>query len=106
MYMLSNNGVGPRDANEFKRFIRTEGAAEANRLEVNLTALDSLFVSPRDGQPYTINYGLRQVDSTRQPLVIVAEKVGHNSKRMVGFVGGWIEEVNAEKAAQLGLQTN
>jgi hypothetical protein len=106
VYTQVRGGVGPRDANEFKRFIRAEGSGDAQRLHVDLTQLDQLFISPRDEQPYLINYGLRLADEQNKRQIIVAERVGHNGKRAIGDLRGWVEEVDADQAAELDLKTS
>lgn len=106
IYVQRHNGVGPRNREEFKQFIQAQGKTEAKRLDVDLAQLDRLFVSPRDGQPYSINYGLRLMDEVHKRQIIISEMLGRDGKREIGFLNGWIEEVDADKADELSLKTN
>jgi hypothetical protein len=105
-YLRSHNGMGPRNAEDFKRFIRTDGAAEARRLEVDLSRPDELFTSPRDQQPIIINFGLRLGDTSQALPIVAYEARGRDGKRMVAFMNGMIKEVDAQQAADLGLKTD
>ena len=105
-YVGEHRGTGPHNEEEFKRFIRAQGADEARRSGVDLSQLDKLFISPRDAQPYVINYGLDQGDRSQGLQIIAHEAQGSDGKRVVAFMNGQIDEVNAERATELGLKSS
>jgi hypothetical protein len=104
IYLQSNKLTGPANEDEFKRFVRSQGAAEARRQEIDLGDLDQLFISPRDGQPYVVNYGLHFEPQKANQQVVVYETRGRDGLRAVAFATGWSEEVDAKRAAELGLK--
>ena len=104
-YIGLHGGQSPGSADEFKRFIRTDGAPQAKQLGVDLARLEELFICPRDQQPYFINYGLRVGDNSKGLPIIAYEARGRDGNRTVAFVNGQIDEVDANRAAELGLKT-
>lgn len=95
-----NRGVGPRDERQFREFIPTLGPDRLARMGVAVDDLDALFVSERDGKPFTIKYrsrrpetrGLGQGPAGQAParpteVAVVLEAVGVGGVRQVGFLG-------------------
>jgi hypothetical protein len=103
-YMQMHRAAGPVNLEEFKRFISNEGSTEARRLDVDLTNLDQLFLSPRDNEPYIINYGLHFDAKSIGRQVFIYESRGRDGRRAVAYATGWSEEVDPQKAAELGLK--
>lgn len=68
-----------------------------------VASVDELFVSPRDGQPYKlITLPRLPPPVAGQPgPVVVYEQDGLGGKRLVSYLGGATEEVDAEKFRQL-----
>lgn len=104
-YAGNNRGVGPRNEQEFKRFLQRVSAGDADRSALGASRLDVL-ISPRDGEPYIINYGLQVRGKSADLKVVAYEARGHNGRRAVAFIHGEIDEVTTERGVELGLQSN
>jgi hypothetical protein len=91
-YMSAHRGMGPKNEQEFKKYLqgrRDELAAE------QITDIDSLFISNRDGQPYTVVYGMTPAKSmTPTGRVVAYEKQGVDGKRMVAYELMSVEELD------------
>lgn len=91
-----HRGLGPKDEKQFREFIEKMGAERLGRIGVDASALDSLFSSERDGQPFVITYRQKKPE-VRGPapngkagsteIAIVREAVGQDGLRQVGFLG-------------------
>lgn len=57
--------------------------------------LDSIFISPRDGQPFEIRYGLK-LDPGTPTRAVAWEAQGHNGQRFVALSLGYVEEYDDE----------
>src|SRR3954454_5892981 len=55
-YRNAHRGNPPRDEAEFKQFITGLDAPQLAAAGVTAAEVDTLFVSPRDGQPYDVRY--------------------------------------------------
>jgi hypothetical protein len=92
-----HRGVGPKDEKQFREFIEKMGAERLGRIGVDVSALDSLFSSERDGQPFVITYRQKKADvhgpaaggkdGGVAEIAIVREAVGQDGLRQVGFLG-------------------
>lgn len=68
-------GVGPANEQELRRFIKNKSPAALEEMGVQADALDALFVSERDKQPFFIRYRLPIARGT-QALVFESQGVG------------------------------
>jgi hypothetical protein len=95
-----NQGRPPANEEEFKRFIRERGMGTLKQF--NIPDVDSLFISPRDKQPYVVIYGQPKGPPALagQP-VVVYEKVGVGGKRYVASSLGAVEEVDETRFREL-----
>jgi hypothetical protein len=91
---------GPKDENELKDFISSQGPRALERIGVSLDELESLFLSERDNEPFKIRYGLK-TNARQSPVPIVFETVGVDDKFMVAFSGFVCKEVDKAKYDQL-----
>lgn len=87
------NGKGPASEAEFKQHLESLGK---ERLEaMGLADLEKALVSPRDQQPYLVNYAWQPpppMEPTKAAYVI-AEKTGKDGKKLVGFATGTVKEM-------------
>ena len=99
-FQFRNGMRGPRDEEEFKRFIQND--MPHNKLEmmnVDPDAVDELFVSEMDGLPFEVNYGL--TGSAMSVMAVVFDQAGVDGIRRAGFTNGPVQEVNEEQYRQL-----
>lgn len=83
-FIRENKGKSPANEKELKEFIRK---ADSN---VNV---DDIFVSPRDREPYVVQY--KSGSNMLGPdAITVHEKTGVDGKRMVGFATGQVRIVD------------
>ena len=83
IYMQRNELKGPADKDELVEFLTTNRTAKAllSRMGVEVDAIEDIFVSDRDGQPFKIRWGVEGIAD--HAIVFEAEGVG--GKRMVAF---------------------
>jgi hypothetical protein len=94
-----HKGQPPANEAEFKEFIRNLPPESLKSL--NVTDVESLFVSSRDKQPYIVKYG-QASGSVGAPgkagpggmPVIAYEQVGVDGKRYIATTVGAVEEVD------------
>jgi hypothetical protein len=92
-----HHGQPPADEAQFKKYIASLEPGERETFGVK--SVDDVFISPRDGQPYVVRYGVRGSQFTESGVPIVAhEKTGVNGRYLtVTFMG----DVNEVDEAQL-----
>jgi hypothetical protein len=88
-FHATKKGKGPANEQALKDFIKNLSAEEKKQYEVP-DDVDALFVSPRDGQPYTMRYGVVPNPSSSEPLIW--EQAGQDGKRFVALSMGYVEE--------------
>jgi hypothetical protein len=99
---VAKNGKGPANEKALKGHIRSIPGFSLQASGVDPAAIDSLFVSDRDQEPFVVLYGLTiaQVSGTKAPLV-AHEKTGKNGKRLVGFANAKVELVDEARLQEL-----
>lgn len=95
-YQLEHDWRGPADEAQLKEFVRTYDPKRLERINVDPSKLDELFISERDGQPFKIRYGVpgNMMGST-EPVVF--EATGVDGLRMVGFLSMEQREVDSDE---------
>jgi hypothetical protein len=94
-YRNSHQGVPPKDEAQFKQYIKSLGASQLAAAGVSGAEIDTLFVSPRDGQPYEVRYNTPPpADDGGGPAAVVVERTGKNGKRLVAYSTGKVEEID------------
>jgi hypothetical protein len=84
---------GPADEAEFKSFLHKCDAHKLSRIGVDPNALDKLFISEGDGQPFKIRYGvLGSAMGSSAPVIF--ESAGDGKSRLVGFLNMQQREVD------------
>ena len=97
-YRASHKGMVPKDEAQFKEYIKSLDEKQLSSAGVSAAEIDSLFVSPRDNQPYDIRYNdPPPPDGPNGPSAVVVERVGKGGKRMVAYSMGKVEEIDDAK---------
>lgn len=93
-YQSENDWRGPADEAEFKEFLRNYNPANLQRIGIDPSKIDELFISERDGEPFKIRYGVAgSVMGSSEPVVF--EATGDGAHRQVGFLNMTQREVDA-----------
>ena len=80
-------------------FIETINPGLLERVDVDPTQLDSLFISERDGEEFEIRFGVKGSDMSL-PEAIIFEKTGVDGVRLVAFTGQKLEEISDDAEYQ------
>ena len=96
------NGELPRDANQFKDFLRKLDKTTLDGHGVDPNDLDKLLTSSRDGKPF-VWCDRKYMGTAASPVgaVMIYEQDGKDGKRMVAYEVGKIEEVDQATFKQL-----
>ena len=98
-YQRTNKGVGPKDEAKFKAFINESNTATLERMGVDPGAVDDIFISERDSEPFDIRFGV--YGATRGSFqAIIFEKTGLKGVRQVGFSNREIWDVEDDQEYQ------
>lgn len=83
MYKLNHGNVGPKDEDSLREYLTgDEGASvRLKRMGVDVSKIDDIFVSERDGQPFKVRWALEGPADH----AIVFESEGVGGKRLVAF---------------------
>ncbi len=92
-----HGGRGPRDEASFKEFIGGPGKGLMERR--GHANVETLFVSPRDGQPFVVLYD----DKKQSPptAVCIYEAQGIGGKRLAAASNGNVREMDANELSQI-----
>jgi hypothetical protein len=97
---LSRNGwEGPRDEATFRKFIQETPPHRLEMMQVDPNALDDLFRSERDGQPFQVRYEVKA--GLGSVTAIVFEHQGEDGRRQVAFTNGSVEEADEARCKAL-----
>jgi hypothetical protein len=99
-YLAAHRGQPPANEAEFKTFLKTLRPETLQSLEV--TDVDSLFLSKRDQKPYVIKYG--KVTGPLGPggmPVMAYEQEGVAGKRYIATMVGAVAEVDDARFREL-----
>jgi hypothetical protein len=92
-YQSEHDWRGPADEAEFKTFIRKYDPQRLSRAGVDPNAIDKLFTSEDDGQPFKIRYGVPG-SSMGSSAPVIFEAAGDGKLRLVGFLNMEQREVD------------
>lgn len=99
-YVGSHRGQSPPSEAEFKKFIQARPKAELDTLKA--ADVDSLFISPRDGQPYHVQYKVPLPPPGPQGAPVVAyEQTGEGGQRYVATSLGDVQLVDEAKFQEM-----
>jgi len=99
-FQMQNQNKGPADEAAFREFLSKRPAEKLEKIGVDPANLDALFVSDRDGEKFEILWGVN-ASPRDEPVAIVAESVGVDGKRMIGFHKKPHKEVEEAEYKQL-----
>ena len=86
------NGRGPKDEAEFKKFLSEFDPNKLKMMGINKDNLDGVFTSERDGQKFQIRYG---VGGGRGSVdAVIFEKAGANGTKQVAFTSGEVQDAD------------
>jgi hypothetical protein len=84
-YQMKHEWHGPPDEQAFKLFLRGYNPDKLTRIGIDPNAIDEVFVSERDGEPFKIRYGvLGSAMGSSEPVIFEAK--GVSGRRNVGFL--------------------
>jgi hypothetical protein len=92
-YQSQHEWRGPADEAEFKSFLQKYNPHKLTRIGVDPNALDKLFISERDGQPFKIRYGVPG-SAMGSSAPVIFESAGDSKGRLVGFLDMQEREVD------------
>ena len=99
-YQMKNRWRGPADEEAFKKFIRGYNPSKLERIGIDPSAIDELFVNERDGQPFKIRYSvLGSAMGSSEPVIF--ESAGVDGKFLVGFLNMEQREVDEAEYKRL-----
>ena len=102
-YIGQHRGQPPAHEEAFRKFVQEQPAEVLKSL--NVSSIEELFVSPRDGKPYKVLYGeAAKKAPSGGPAgapVIAYEQEGRGGRRWVASAMGAIEEVDETRFKQL-----
>jgi hypothetical protein len=99
-YVHQHAGQPPATEAEFKRYLAERG--EVLLKSEGVTSPDELFVSPRDDEPYVVRFGKDAAKLMSQGQgIIVHERTGVAGRRLVGYRGGFVNEVDEAEFLKL-----
>jgi hypothetical protein len=101
-FIGQHRGQPPADEAQFKQFITSKGKDLLRSF--NVSSVDELFVSSRDGKPYVVLYGAAATKGPPGPAgspVVAYEQEGVGGKRFVASSMGAVEEVDEARFKQL-----
>jgi hypothetical protein len=101
-YAVSQHGRGPADEQALKKHLRIQPDFLLKTNGIDPSAVDSLFSSERDGEPFVILYGVQisRISGTSAPLV-AHEKTGKNGKRLAVCANGKVELADEARLKEL-----
>jgi hypothetical protein len=92
-FQVNSYGIGPKDENEFKRFIKNEiGDYHLKLMNINPNNIDAIFVSEQDHLPFAVKYGIKGGPGIIDAVVF--EQKGSAGLRQVGINGAKVMEVD------------
>ena len=103
-YQMKHNWNGPKNEEKFKEFIRSVKPEKLQRIGIDPGAIDDLFVSSRDNEPFKIRFSVKgsamgSAMGSAEPGVF--EATGVEGARMVGFLNMQTRAVDESEYNQL-----
>jgi hypothetical protein len=101
-YAVAQQGKGPASEEVLKKHIRSQPEFILKTNGIEPGAIDGLFKSDRDQEPFVVVYGktIARIsgDSTK---LLVYEKTGRNGKRLIAYDNGKVDHVNEARLKEL-----
>ena len=99
-FQMKNDWKGPKDEKEFKDFLNKLSPTKLERIGIDPSTVDQLFVNERDGEPFKIRYSVPG-SAMGSSEAVVFEATGVDGKRMVGFLNMAVREVDESEYESL-----
>ena len=94
-YAVAKQGQGPANEQDLKKHIRSMPDQLLAPSGIDRNAIDSLFVSERDQEPFVVLYGLKIAGiSGNSGSVVAHEKTGKGGKRLVVLANAKVDHVD------------
>jgi hypothetical protein len=100
-YQLLHGYQGPKDEKALRDFVSSGAIPDKNlqMMGIDSKNLDRIFKSGRDGKPFKTRYGVTGGRAVSDALVF--EDTGADGKKLVGFNGPVVEEVDDARYKEL-----
>ena len=85
---------GPADEKALKEYAKTLSEKQLDELLIGKD-VESIFVSPRDKEPFQIVYG-QSLSGGGEPVAVIYEKTGQNGRKYASLSMGYSEEYDEE----------
>ena len=100
LYTTNNNWTGPADKQTLVAFIKQQSPARLEKMGIDSSDVDSLFICERDNQEFKIRWAMKD-KMYGPPLPIIFESAGVDGQYMVGYTGNTIKTVAKSEYDQL-----
>ena len=97
-YMRAHGFQPPASEAQFKTVLAELGTTALKRAGVH--SVDELLVSPRDSQPFVVEYG-KNAKKYLDRGIVAFEQVGKDGRRLVGYDLGYVADVDQQAFDQL-----
>jgi hypothetical protein len=101
-YAVAKNGGGPANEEVLKKYLHSVDAIQLETSGIDPKAIDSVFISERDQQPFVVLYGqsfTRITGDSQQPLAY--EKTGKNGRHLIAYINAKVDHVDDAKLKEL-----
>jgi hypothetical protein len=104
-YAVAKNGGGPANEQVLKKHMRGLPDFILQSNGVDPAAIDAVFSSERDREPFVVVYGtmITRISGTSAPLV-AHEKTGKNGKRLVVYANAKVDLVDEARLQELSAR--
>lgn len=104
MYLsyAASKGGGPPSEDAFKKYLRGADAIQLQMANIDPKAIDAVFVSERDKQPFVIIYNksISRISGDSKE-VIAYEKTGQSGKHLIAYLNAKVDHVDDAKLKDL-----
>ena len=92
-FQSRHNWRGPKSEEDFKDFLKSWNPKKLTNIGVDPNAIDDVFISGRDSEPFKVRYGVPG-HIMGSDAAVVFEATGVDGQRMVGFLNMTTREVD------------
>ena len=101
-YAAAKSGGGPASEEVFKKYMKSVDTIQLQMANIDPKAIDDVFVSERDKQPFVIVYGMSITRISGDSKEVLAyEKTGQNGKHLLSYINGKVDHVSADQLQEL-----
>ena len=95
----AHDGREPQSADELREWVNEKDPQELGEWQV--TDVDSLFISSRDGEPFVIVPRSKGAVTSDRNRIVAYEQIGVDGERLVAFDLGQVMEMDGELITHL-----